>query len=99
MNHIKYTPLYLYGAKRTKREISQKTIIVVHMRNTARSGDRNKQNKQTKKQRESREVTNQDPVGPFQNSCCSFAQSCLTFCDFLSAEELVLLNCCIGEDS
>ena len=99
MNHIKYTPLYLYGAKSTKREISQKTIIVVHMRNTARRGDRNKQNKQTNKQRErSREVTNQDPVGPFQNSC-SVAQSCLTFCDFLSAKELMLLNCGIGEDS
>ena len=52
MNHIKYTPLYLYGAKSTKREISQKTIIVVHMRNTARRGDRNKQNKQTNKERE-----------------------------------------------
>ena len=82
MNHIKYTPLYLYGAKRTKREISQETIIVAHMRNTARRGDRNKQNKQTDKERErSKDVTKQDPVGPFQNSCCSVAQSCLTFCD------------------
>ena len=92
MNHIKDTPLYLYGAKRTKREISQKTIIVVHMRNTARSGDRNKQNKQTKKQRErSREVTNQDPVGPFQNSCCSFAQSCSYF-KFYSVYFIILVG-------
>ena len=49
MNHIKYTPLYLHGAKGIKREISQETIRVVHMRDTARRGDRNKQNKQREK--------------------------------------------------
>ena len=50
LNHIKYAPLYLYGGKSRRREISQETITVVQMRNNARREiEINRINKQTNK--------------------------------------------------